>query len=135
MPAEAERGAHRAVQTGGFGNLGHHLNRYTRVLRLQVHRCRHQLVLKGEDGEDSLHAAGGAKRVPGHGLGGRHQRVISQDAMQHSGFHQIVHDRRRAVRVDVLDVARSHIGVGQRGAQCQLDAGFARGDGGRSIAG
>ena len=73
-----------------------------------------ELVLDGERGDAAFEAAGGAEQVAGHRLGrrdGELARVVAERALDGQRLELVVERRRRAVRVDVVDLVRADPGA------------------------
>src|SRR5712691_338695 len=85
---------------------------------LVVHRRRQDAMVEREGRRDGLDAPGGAKEMPGHGLGGRDRellRVLPEDALDRDRLELVVVGRGRAVRVDVADGRGLEGRVAERG--------------------
>ena len=89
----------------------HEIEIALRIASNEVRRRRRDLVAHREHGEHRLDAAGRAEQVAGHRLGRRHGelvRVVAERALDRDAFGDVAERRRRAVRVDVVDVGRRH---------------------------
>ena len=84
-----------------------------RILVEDVDRRRRDLVVQRQHGEHRLDAAGAAEQVAGHRLGrvdDQLLRVVAERELDRVGLVDVAERRRRAVRVEVLDL----VGVERR---------------------
>ena len=98
------------------GLVGNEIEIAARRGIVEVERRRDHAVIDGEDGEDQLDAAGGAQQVADGRLGRRHREppgIGAEEALDRAQLDLVAERRRRAVRVDVVDL----VGVEFRGPE------------------
>ena len=74
---------------------------------VEVDRRRDDLIAKRQDAEHGFHRAGGTEEVPDRRLGRRHGRRaagLAHQRLDRAQLDLVAERRRRAVRVDVVDV-------------------------------
>ena len=111
-PAEAEGVRHRGANARDLAADVGHVQQPERRIGLVEARGRHDRASRDDErGDDGLDRPGGAERVPDLGLAARDGHaadVVAERSAQRGGLHSVVGQRPRAVRVDVVDVARTH---------------------------
>src|SRR5512143_4120747 len=115
--AEAERVGERAADRHRTGGQRHEIEVALRILVEQVRRGRRDLVAQRKRGEHGLDATRGPEQVAGHRLGradGQLRRARPERAIDGDALGDVAERRRRAVRVDVIDLVDVHPGVAQR---------------------
>src|SRR5579864_3590050 len=107
VPAKPVRRAQREVDASAAATVGHVVEVALRVGLVQVDRRRYELVTNGQNRDDRLDRAGRAEQVPVHRLRRRHRDgagLRPESGFHRTGFGGVVHLRRRAVGVDVVDL-------------------------------
>ena len=94
-----------------------HLANGRKIRLVQSERWRHPALVHRLDAHDSLDAAARAQRVPIHGLGRRHRKLVGVPAERlpdRLGLVAVADDRSRAVRIQIVDVGRLQPGIPER---------------------
>ena len=79
-----------------------------------VEAARQQSVAQREQAQHGFDAAGGPERVPGRALGGTARHRGAEHGVHRAVLRRVVVRRRRAMQVDVVDLPRDEVRVGQR---------------------
>src|ERR1051325_1425784 len=118
-PAEAERVREHVAHWLRAGLIRHVVEIAVGIGRLVVDRRRQHVFLHHQRRDGRLEPAGGAEEVAGHRLrraDGELVGVLAEDALDRQRLRFVAERRRRAVRVDVVNVGRLQAGVLQRAA-------------------
>ena len=90
---EAKGVGDRDLDLGLAGDVWNVVEIAVRVGEFIIHGGRHHLIVEGEGGVGGLDASGGAKQMPGHGLGGAYGQfvgVVTENGLYRLGLVFVV---------------------------------------------
>ena len=118
MPAKAKAVTDGVVHLHISARVGDIIKIQRRVGRLQVYSGRQKAIVQRQRGENTLHTAGTAQQMPGHGFGGGYGQpvgMVTEHRLDGSGLAAVIQVGGGAVGVDIPDLLGGYTAV----RQCQ----------------